>query len=185
MIVFLESKDIILTPVSKDDVTSNQYRSWINDQNSDVHTQHALFPHTNEKILSYYEAKGRDDKSIWLAIKVKPDFTHVGNIDISSINWVNQTGTYNILIGDTSFQGRGLGYQSSMLILNHAFNRLNLRRVQLGVEEGNLAAISLYTKLGFVKEGILRSAVQKNQLGVNVVLMSILKEEFSFDSRIL
>ena len=63
-------------------------------------------------------------------------------------------------------------------MLKHAFFNLNLRRVELGVLENNAAARHLYEKVGFVQEGVKREANYKNGKYVNMIMMSILKEEF-------
>lgn len=181
MTIFLESKKIILSPVSQSLIKEDGYFKWINDQESDLFTQHAVFPHTFECLSAYAESRLKARNSIWLAIIFKDDNKHIGNIDVSEIDWINRVGTYNILIGDRSYQGKGIGYDASHLILNHVFNRLNLNRVQLGVDERNIGALRLYKKLGFKEEGVLRSAIVSKNAYFNIIKMSILSSEYSFD----
>ena len=185
MIKFLESKTLILTPIEKTVVDQGSYPKWINDQQSDEYTQHALFPITHTELEVYANDKAGSQTSIWLGIIHKEDTMHIGNIDISSIDWVNRTGVYNILVGDKNYQGKGIGYEASHLLLNHVFQRLNLNRVQLGVDSRNAQAIGLYNKLGFIKEGKFESAIHQNNVFYDVIRMRLLSHEYKFDQGIL
>ena len=64
------------------------------------------------------------------------------------------------------------------LLLNFAFKDLNLHRVYLHVFATNSAAIRAYEKAGFVYEGKLRSAAHIDGAYVDVVIMSVLREEY-------
>ena len=83
------------------------------------------------------------------------------------------------MIGDKRNYDKGYGTEATKLMLNHAFNNLNLNRIYLKVLEDNPRAIKIYDKCGFKKEGVLRSAVYKNGSYKNLIIMSILKEEFA------
>ena len=64
-------------------------------------------------------------------------------------------------------------------IIAHAFNNMNLRRIELGVLENNAAAIHVYEKVGFVKEGLQRQSNYKNGKYVGMIMMGLLKDECS------
>lgn len=185
MTIFLESSKVILSPISLSLIQEGNYTKWINDQTSDLFTQHAIIPHTTESLYSYAENKQKERNSIWLGIIYKENNKHIGNIDISDIDWINRVGTYNILIGEKHCHGKGIGYQASHLIINHVFTRLNLNRIQLGVNEENVGAIKLYEKLGFKYEGLFRSGILSNGAYTNVIRMGLLSSEYSFDCSII
>ena len=84
------------------------------------------------------------------------------------------------MIGDKKNQGRGIGFFAVKEMLNHAFNNLNLQRVELFVLEDNKRAIHLYEKSGFKYEGRKRKARYKNGKFVDLFMYSILKEEFIY-----
>jgi ribosomal-protein-alanine N-acetyltransferase len=182
---FLESSKLILAPVTEKQIKGEEYTGWINDQEADRYTQHAIFPQSQEKLNLFFESRTTSRQILWLAILAKPEMVHIGSIDISAIDYINKTGVYNILIGNKSFRGAGLGYHASHLLINHAFQRLNLNRIQLGVHQDNLAAIALYKKLGFRQEGIMRDAMYSNGAFVNIISMSVLAAEYTFDNSIL
>jgi len=53
-----------------------------------------------------------------------------------------------------------------------------LHRVFLSVREDNTAALGLYEKIGFIREGIMRDSIYKDGKYISLIIMSILEEEF-------
>lgn len=120
-----------------------------------------------------------DERNIKLAICLFENNQHIGNINLTSINWINRAAEYSIMIGAKDHWGKGYGNEASYLILKYAFEEVNLHRIYLTVREDNSKAINLYRKIGFKEEGILRESVFKNNKYVNMIFMSILKHEFN------
>jgi RimJ/RimL family protein N-acetyltransferase len=54
-------------------------------------------------------------------------------------------------------QGRGLAAEALRLLLAHAFDGLQLRRLEADVDPRNLASCRLLERLGFRREGLLRA----------------------------
>ena len=52
--------------------------------------------------------------------------------------------------------GRGLMREGLQLVLQHAFRKLKLHRLEANIQSGNKASIALAQKFGFVKEGFSR-----------------------------
>lgn len=103
----------------------------------------------------------------------------LGLISLLNINYINRTAELHIMIGDSKNHGKGIGTFAVKLMISHAFNNLNLRRIELGVLENNVPAIKLYEKIGFVKEGVKRASNYKNGKYISMIFMGILKEECS------
>lgn len=103
----------------------------------------------------------------------------IGVCYLLNIDYVNMSGEIHIMIGDNKSRGKGAGTFAMVEMIKHGFYDLNLRRIELEVLEDNNKAFHLYSKLGFVKEGIKREAVYKNGRYLNVFLMGLLKEEFN------
>ena len=74
--------------------------------------------------------------------------------------------------------GKGIGKAALSLILEYAFSELNLHRVFLNVFSFNKRAIKLYEKMGFMHEGVLRQAFYRAGDWHDIVIMSILKNEY-------
>lgn len=106
------------------------------------------------------------------------DNTVIGLVSLTNINRINQSATLHIMIGEEKNQGQGAGTHATKEILNHAFLDMNLNRVELSVLETNKRAIQLYKKIGFKEEGLKRQAVFKGNSFKDMLIMSILKNEF-------
>jgi len=175
---FLKGDNVLLRAIEAEDL-SGPYAGWINTQDADIYTEHAQFPTNQHELAEFRKTMRQDPNSLWLAIIDVSTSRHVGNIEIAKIDWVHRKGTYAILIGETTAQHKGIGFESSLLILAHAFSKLNLNRVELGVHEDNLAARSLYKRLGFVEEGVLRQSFLRGGGFKDSIVMGIWASEFN------
>src|SRR5262249_23759045 len=79
---------------------------------------------------------------------------------------------------DKAYWNRGYGTEALRLLLRHGFHTLNLNRVALRVYGNNARAIHAYEKAGFAHEGQLRQAIYKEGAYRDVLLMSVLREEW-------
>lgn len=103
----------------------------------------------------------------------------LGLVSLTNIDYINRSAEFHIMIGNKDNRGKGIGYFAATEILKHAFNNVNLNRIELGVLESNLQALKLYEKIGFKREGVMRQSTYKNGEFVNMIMMGILKNEFS------
>ncbi len=74
---------------------------------------------------------------------------------------------------------RGLGRKMITELLRIVFDELRAHRLFLDVFEDNARARHLYESLGFVYEGTMRDAAQRNGSWCNLLLMSMLEEEYA------
>lgn len=108
----------------------------------------------------------------------------LGLASLTSIDYLNQSAEFQIMIGNESNQGKGIGTYAVNMMLSHAFYNMNLQRVSLSVLEDNYRAIHVYNKVGFIQEGRKRKARYKNGRFVDILEYSILKEEYSCKTNI-
>jgi ribosomal-protein-serine acetyltransferase len=81
----------------------------------------------------------------------------VGAIGFLHIDWPNK----NVEIGywiDEKHQGLGIMTKSCRVIVNYAFNKFRLHRVQIRCAVENKRSCDLIERLGFIKEGVSRQA---------------------------
>lgn len=102
----------------------------------------------------------------------------LGLVSLVSIDHLNGSAEFHIMIGDKANQGKGIGTFAVNAMLQHAFLNLHLHRVELTVVEQNDRAHKLYEKCGFVKEGTKRLSKFKNGKYVSMDIYSILKDEY-------
>ena len=120
----------------------------------------------------------RSPNSVNFALRTLEDDRLIGFVAIHSIEWNNQCGTLSIGIGEAEDRGKGLGGEAIDLILNYAFNELNLYRVGLDVISTNERAIRAYRKAGFREEGRLRASVFRDGERHDRILMCVLRDEW-------
>ncbi len=119
------------------------------------------------------------DKSKRYAILDADNDDLVGTVQLTSIHPINHSAEFSITIGEKKYWNKGAGQVSSREIIRHGFEDLNLHRIFLTVLTKNQRAIHIYFKLGFVQEGVLRKAMYKNGSYEDLVMMSMLKEEYN------
>ncbi len=78
---------------------------------------------------------------------------------------------------------RGLGRKIITELLRIVFDELHAHRLFLDVFEDNPRARHLYESLGFVYEGTMRDAAQRNRSWCNLLLMSMLEEEYAVNRK--
>jgi len=101
----------------------------------------------------------------------------VGTIGLSHIERTHRRAEYGILIGEPGARGKGLAAEASRLLLDYAFRVLGLVRVYLHVFHDNEAAIRLYERVGFAREGLLRRHVSKRGRSRDVVVMAAVRDD--------
>lgn len=126
---------------------------------------------------SYMSNRG---SAVRCAIVERDNDVILGLVSLVSIDHLNQCAEFHIMIGDKDNQGKGIGTYATKEMLRHAFNNLNLRRVELTVVDENQRAQKMYEKVGFVREGVKRQAKYKNGEFINMIVYSILREEFLY-----
>lgn len=141
----------------------------------------ATFRYINQDVDDEWFANYMRSRNSVARFTILEDDTVIGLVSLTGINQLNQSAEFHIMIGNTEYQGKGVGTFAVNEILNHAFNDLNLHRVELTVLKTNERAFKLYEKAGFKREGTLRKVYYKNGSFVDAYMYSILKEEYSKD----
>jgi RimJ/RimL family protein N-acetyltransferase len=99
--------------------------------------------------------------------------TPLGVLGLHGIDPVHRFATLGIALGVAGLRDRGLGTEATALLVAHAFESLNLERVELSVFDHNPRAHAVYTKLGFVEEGRLVKRRYKGGAWRDEILMAI------------
>lgn len=103
----------------------------------------------------------------------------VGRIYVSRIDdRYDSLDITRIYIAEPSMRGKGYGEEALRLILKWAFEEMDCERVTLDHFTDNDVAASLYNKVGFAGEGVMRHGGKKNGKYIDMRLMSMLREEY-------
>lgn len=168
-----------LRELRKEDMTS--INEWRNDRQL-IDCLGAPFRYINLDVdFKWYDNYMQNrNTTIRCAVVEETDETNIlGLVTLGNINPINQSAEFHIMIGNGVNRGKGIGSFATTEILRHGFQNLNLNRIELTVMENNEHARNLYNKIGFKQEGIKRNSVYKNGQFVNMIIMSILRAEFS------
>jgi RimJ/RimL family protein N-acetyltransferase len=138
----------------------------------------ACEPKTEAQLAGYLEEQHRSKTAFVFAIRLLDQDDLIGYIELDGIVWAQGSGWISIGFGDAIHRSHGHGTEAMRLLLDFAFGELNLRRVQLTVFSYNTAAIRLYEKLGFQREGTFREFVQRDGQLYDMVLYGLLRREW-------
>lgn len=94
------------------------------------------------------------DEIFWIIYTNDDKF--IGYTSLCSFQGKDQC-EFNIFILDKNYWGKGMGLEVARLILNYAFNRLEMKKVVLETSEFHQSAIKLYEKIGFRKVEVVPS----------------------------
>lgn len=174
---FLEGNRIFLRALLESDV-KGPYLSWLNDKEVCLGNSHHVFPYHEHQALEYIRGQNNSQNSLVLAIVLKDEDKHIGNIALQRINWVYRTAELAILLGDKSEWHKGFGLESSKLIIEHGFSTLNLNKIYCSTFCSNHGMSKLAKSLGMQQEGIRRQAAYKNGQFLDILDFGILAKEF-------
>lgn len=167
----LEGKIIILRPLKMSDWEKTI--QWRNNIEIKKKAMMHPFPITEMVEKAWYEniLKSTTDKTIYFTITKKDD-TPIGFIALNKINYTHKNCGLGIVIGETDEQGKGYGKDAMELIIDYAFNTLNMNKITIEVIEINTLAIDFYIKLGFFEEGRLKQHYFVDGRYCDVLLLS-------------
>ena len=103
--------------------------------------------------------------------------TLIGITLLKDIDMINRSAELAIYIGDTEYKGKGLSKEATQDTFKFGFFKLGLNRITARVLSENKTSITMFEKVGFKTEGIMRQVLYKNNEFKNVLLMSILKQD--------
>jgi len=158
---------------------ADTYANWINDPSISSMLGRANKVVTigdQEDFMEYCSGKPYFDIRISEGSCIK----HIGVCNLVVMEDGSHHAIIGIHIGDKKWHGKGVGTAAIEMLLEIAFNRMNLNCVSLTVVEDNKSAIKCYTKCGFKEQGIQRDRAYINGQYKNLVYMDITKLEYNY-----
>ena len=172
---FIVGKYVYLRPIAKSDMHKG-WLKWINDPDHRANL-FGVFPVTEKDLKNYFNAQKLPESAMF-AICIKRNNKYIGNIRLSSIDFVNKRCSFGRLIGDKNSQGKGYGSEALILVLRYAFETLGMNRVYSAIAKENNASFKSNIKVGMKKEGLLKEALFKNGKFIDEIIFSILSKDF-------
>jgi RimJ/RimL family protein N-acetyltransferase len=171
----LKGEKVLLRPTNPDDIAKQHEFN----QELELYGLDSDVPHVNplESAQAFYESRIKPDENI-AHFAIETDGKYIGFCALYGLQNRHGNLELGITIGDRDYWGRGYGRDTIKLLLNYAFHYLGARRIALTTNVKNERAIRCYLACGFVEEGRPRKAVWIEGEYVDLVNMSILRDEW-------
>jgi RimJ/RimL family protein N-acetyltransferase len=136
------------------------------------------FPTSLEMQYNSIKTKSHDPNTILFTIAtIEPD-EPIGTTSFVRIDWAGRMATFYIAIAEKEKWSKGYGRETTKIMVDYAFDTLNMNRIQLHVSTENERAIKVYDDIGFKVEGKLRQAMFYGNKYIDFLLMAILKKDW-------
>lgn len=129
----------------------------------------------NEQILWFQKLQGSNTARRYV-VELLESKELVGVFRLDNIDVENKS-TYVGLDVAVYYRRRGFALETYNAMNLHLFRELKFNRLSLNTLVNNYAAISLYERLGYRKEGIMREAFYKNGKFIDGLYYSMLKSD--------
>jgi RimJ/RimL family protein N-acetyltransferase len=171
-----KGKRVLLRPMQPEDIA----RQHEFNQDPELYGLDCDYPHVSplERARALYETRSTKPDENIAPFAIEADGKYIGDCMLMDLH--NRYGNLElgIVIGDRAYWGRGYRRECVKLLLDYGFHYLGARRIVLTTHAKNERAIRCYLACDFVEEGRPRKAVWIEGEYVDLVNMSILREEW-------
>jgi len=173
---FIQGKNLSLCAVNIDNI--KLYASWDNNPEARKYAR-ILFPKTPEEYKKYMEKSQEGvPREIGFELWHNEDKKPIGFVGFNFIHWPNRMGNIGLIIGEPAYWKKNLGFEATCLILEYAFNELNLNKVNADMYDVNVASWKICEKIGMKREVTLEKHVYVKGKYTNAYEYRIFKEEW-------
>lgn len=171
----LVGEKVYLSPVCLEDAET--FLTWMNDFDVTDYIGRSDKILTLESEKNWIEEKAKES-GYFLSIVTLDNDQLIGNISLNEVNFLHRYAVLGIMIGDNENRNKGYGTEAINLLLDYAFNYLNLNSVSLTLLACNARAKRCYEKVGFKECGRKRMCRFVNGKYYDLLEMDILASEF-------
>jgi len=181
--VWIAGDRVILRAWERDDIRSR----WEADESTDDEAQRLRDWHEPPRSLfrreQEWEAEQAEPDASVVSLVIVADGRAVGDINLFQIDQRNRHALVGLSLWRRDDRGHGFGTDAMRAMLRWGFGHLNLHRIELSVDVVNEAAIHVYEKLGFVREGMRRQHHYDAGEYHDELTMAVLDHEFAAHDR--
>ncbi len=156
---------------------AQQRAEWMNDPviRKYLNTPYPVSTHSTKNwIKKSVEDPTKTDFAICLNSSDKMiGYTGFRNIDLKNNKAESYTG-----IGIKDYWGEGYAKESKTLALDYIFNRYNLNKVYAKIRSDHQESINLNLSIGYLIEGTLRQDIFSNGRYFDMIIMSLLRDDY-------
>jgi len=149
-IIFRKGNKVILRPVLEEDL--HLFQVWMNDPDVTQYVRRVLPASLEDERAWMTRVSKTTSENVTLAIVDVETNELIGSMGLHNINYIDGTAKTGSLIGNKDYWGKGYGSEAKMLLLEFAFNELNLRKIYSDVIAYNKRSLAYANKCGYVEE---------------------------------
>lgn len=173
----ITNENITLRAIEKEDYLL--LKELINDPDIESMVVGWSFPVSTEQQMNWIDNQANDNKNVRFIIDIN-SIGAVGLISLSGIDYKNRTATMNIKLNkEDRIRKKGIGYKTVNMVIEYAFDQLNMNCLTANILQYNIASKRLFEKCGFELEGTLRSRVYKNGDYHDLLTYSLLRGDYN------
>lgn len=140
-------------------VTAN-YITWLNDHvvnrylyagREPLTVENIIIPSGKNEMRFAIMSNLKFDKEKDVLVKGNDYSTYIGTISFSGIDWICRKAEVGYMIGEKTHWGNGIATEIVGLMVDYAFNRLGMHKVEAGVVDGNAGSVKVLERNGFKK----------------------------------
>jgi len=135
------------------------YLVWRNDVELQRTLSGAKVLYSMDQFTEVYKRECDAPDALTMTIYARASETPVGLAKLSNICYQNRTARFSISIAHVEARQRGYATEATQLMLNYAFQDLQLYSLYVQVPQYNIAAFKTFEKVGFVQFGRERESV--------------------------
>ena len=157
-----------------------QINKWRNDRKLQELTAATFYHISSETDKAWVIEKMKfSQKEFYFGICLKENDLLIGYCSLNDVDYIHKKCNWGgIVIGEKSEGGKNNAFEAAYLLMQYAFNDLNLNRVMGYWLEGHEASLKMGKRLNFQQEGVLRQSVYKNGKWYNQLVLGLLKKDF-------
>lgn len=172
---------VSIKPFECANIQAEEYISWLRDEEVLLTlnlTSYLKKPVDVEEVEKYCRTLLESESNIFCAIYERQTNLFIGTCKIGDIDEFAGVADIGIMIGEKRFWGKGFGVETMSLLSGYAFNKINLRKLTGGAMASNKPMLSIFDRLGFVKEGVRREQDRVGSAYVDHILLGCFRHEF-------
>lgn len=151
---------------------NEKYLSWMNNKKIFKYTDQSKKKHTINDIKKYIINRMNSNEIIF---GIFYQNTHIGNIKLGPIDYLNKVSEISYFIGEKDYWGMGIGTKAIKNIIKIA-KKKGLKKIIAGCVIKNTASQKVLKKNKFILEGILKSQyIINNRRTTNLIFGLIIK----------
>ncbi len=139
----------------------------------DLETKKAV----TKKERNHIKNKPKDDKLFIIEAKVGGSWQLIGDCELARVNKRDQNAIFLIALIPSCWR-KGYGTEAANLLLDYAFFKIGLHRIESHVMEYNAQSIAFHMSIGFARESRQKEAKFVNRKFYDRIIFRLLESEW-------